>query len=238
MSDTALIALASITATPSATEQALARRDELVLEAAGLKLVTTPEHAQLAGDHLRNLKRYLKEVEEARKLVKGPVDALAADIQRVAKVLTEAAEAQVKRIDAMLGPYQQEQLRKQREAEEAARQEEQRILDEAATKAQKAVDSGRNVDAKLERIDAQAFNKVAEVRAGALAVAAPKVEGVSLRTEPDFEILDIHELYKVRPDLVKLEVDRSALKAYLKKFPKAELPGVKHWTKAATSVRV
>lgn len=238
MSDTVLIALAAIAATPSATEQALALRDELVLEAAGLKLVTTPEHAQLAGDHLRKLQRYLKDVEEARKQVKGPVDAIAAEIQRIAKTLTEAAEAQKKRLDGMLGTYQLEQQRLQREADEKARAEEQRILDEANAKAQKAIDSGRNVDAKLEKIDAQAFEKVAEVRAGALAVAAPKVEGVSLRTEPDFEVQDIHAIYKAHPELVKLEIDRSATKAYLKKFPKAEIPGLRHWTKAATSVRV
>ena len=52
MQSTAIISLAAITATPSATETALARRDELVLAAAGLKLVTTPEHAQIAGEHL------------------------------------------------------------------------------------------------------------------------------------------------------------------------------------------
>lgn len=237
------IALIALPIVPSAdaitaTEAALARRDELVLAAGGLKVVTTAEHAHLAGEHLRNLKRFSKDIEEARKRVKGPIDQFAAQIQEVAKLLTEAVAGQAKRIDSLLGTYQLEQQRLQREADEKARAEEQRILDEANAKAQKAIESGRNVDAKLEKIDAQAFDEVAEVRAQALAVAAPKVEGVSLRTEPDFEVLDIHAIYKARPDLVKLDVDRSALKSYLKKFPKAELPGVRHWTKAATSVRV
>jgi hypothetical protein len=237
MQSTAIITLNALPSAPTATEQALARRDELVLAAAGLKRVTTPESAQIAGDHLKALKQYLTDVETARKLAKGPVDELAKAIQSLAAELTEAAEQQRKRIDGMYSTYQAEQLRKQREAEAAARAEEQRILDEAAKKAAKAEASGRNVDAKLEKIDAKAFEQVATVRATVAAVAAPKIDGVGLRSEPDFEILDIHALYAAKPELVKLEVDRVALKSYLKKFPKAEIPGVKHWVRNFTATR-
>jgi hypothetical protein len=237
MQSTAIITLNALPSAPTATEQALARRDELVLAAAGLKLVTTPESAQIAGDHLKALKQYLTNVETARKAVKQPVDDLASEIQLLAAALTAAPQEQKKRIDSMLANYQAEQLRKQREAEAEARREEQRILDEAAAKAAKAEASGRNVDAKLEKIDAKAFEQVATVRATVAAVAAPKIEGVGLRSEPDFEILDLHALYAAKPELVKLEVDRVALKSYLKKFPKAELPGVKHWVRNFTATR-
>lgn len=236
--NTAIISLAAITATPAATETALARRDELVLAAAGLKLVTTADHAQIAGEHLRNLKQYLADVEESRKAAKAPVDKIAGEIQGLARFLTEAVTVQVARLSGMQGTYLLEQQRIANEAAAAARAKEQQILDEAAAKADAAIASGRNVDAKLERIDAKAFDAVAEVRAGALALAAPKVEGVSLRTEPDFEVTDVHALYAAHPALVKVEVDRAALKAYLKKYPKAELPGVKHWVKASTAVRL
>lgn len=218
-------------------QDAFDARDSLVIDAAKIRTVVSGSDAQLANDTLLDLKTFLDKIELARRAVKAPVDALASEIQKLAKDLTTAAQAEYDRVKKLLGTYQLEQQRLANEAAEKARKEEQRILAEAEEKARIAQESGRGVEKKLEKIDAKAFEQVAMVRATAAGAAALKLTGISVRTEPAFEIEDIHALYKARPDLVKLDVDKTALKSYLKKFPKAELPGVRHWQEAATSVR-
>lgn len=212
-------------------------RDALVLDAARVQTVVTIEDAQLAGDSLKSLKLFLAKVESARTTVKAPVLELGKSIDNLAKELTTAATEQYNRLNRLLGTFQQAQQRLADEASDKARKEEQRILDEAADKQRQIEASGVRVENRTEKLEDKTFNQIAEIRAVAIAATAPAVSGISLRQEPEFEILDIHALYKARPDLVKLEVDRAAMKSFLKKFPKAELAGVKHWLAAKTSVR-
>jgi hypothetical protein len=226
-----------IPGTPVATALAFERRDELVFAAAAVKAVTDPTTAEQAGNALKNLKAFSRDIDDKRTEVKRPIIALGKAIESLAAELTEAVEAEAKRISRLLGDYQLEVQRKQREAEEEARKKEQAILEEQQRKAQAAIDSGRNVEGKLEKIEAQTFEKVALVRAEAAAPVAPKIAGVATRQEVKFEVTDLAELYKARPELVKLEANTAAIKAVLKANPKLQLPGLRHWTEAATIVR-
>lgn len=233
----ALIIAPDIPGLPSATQRALDRRDELVLAAATVKAVTDPTTAEQAGTALKNLKAFSREIEDTRSEVKKPVLLIGKQIDALAAELTTAVEAEAKRISRLLGNYQLEVQRKQQDAERKAREEEQRILEEQNRKAQAAIDSGRNVEGKLENIEAQTFEKVALVRAEAAAPVAPKIAGVATRTEVKFEVTDIAALYKARPELVSLTPVTAAIKAVLRASPKLELPRVRHWTEAATIVR-
>jgi uncharacterized protein YhaN len=218
----------------TATENARERRDELVLDSAKIRAVVTVDDARLASDQLKDLKAFLTTIEEARKTVKGPVDTLAAKIQAIAKELTLEVQTQYDRLNRMVGTYQQEQQRLQREADEKARAAEQKILDDAAEKQRQIEASGVRVESRVEKNDAKAFEQIAAVRAQA--PVAPKLEGVGLRTVPEFEILDIHAVYAARPELVKLEISKSALNNLLNSNPKIVIPGVKHWRTAKSTV--
>ena len=237
MNTTEILLVPAITGEPSATAIAFEKRDALVIDAAKIRSVVTAEDATLADQTTKDLKAFLRDIETARKEAVAPALARSRAINDLADNLCMAVDAEKDRLSKLVGAYLLEQRRLADEAARKAREEEQRILNEAAAKAQAAIDSGRNIDAKLERIDAKAFQQVAEVKAAALSVAAPTFKGTALRTEPAFEITDIHALYKAHPELVKIEIDRAALKFYLKKFPKAELPGVRHWVEAATASR-
>lgn len=234
---TAPIIVPEIVGNALITPSAFDTRDSLVIDAAKIQTVVTTADAQLAGDALKELKAFLDKIETARKAVKAPVDALASEIQKLAKDLTSAVQEQYDRLKRINGTFLAEQQRLANEATQRARDEEQRILNEAAERQRQIEASGVRVESRVEKLEEKAFNQIAQVRAEAATIAAPVVSGISLRQEPDFDILDIHELYKSKPELVKLEVDRAALKSYLKKFPKAEVPGVKHWVTAKSSVR-
>ena len=67
---------------------------------------------------------------------------------------------------------------------------------------------------------------------------APKLEGLSLRSEVKFEVTNIQALYEAFPGMVLLSPNNAAIKAQLKTLPAGQsLPGVRHWKEAKTSVR-
>lgn len=219
----------------SATENARERRDELVLHSASIRIVKTADDAQLAADALKDMKGFTRSIEDARTTVKAPVLKLTKDIDGLAKELTTAVTVETDRVSRLLGTYQQEQQRLLREQQEAAAREEQRIIEEANANAQKAIDSGRGVDGKLEKIEAQTFQKVAEVRAAVPTTAA--ISGLAGATDIIIEVTDLAALYAVRPELVKLELNLSLTKALIKANPKIALPGITHRQQAKVVVR-
>lgn len=221
----------------TATENARERRDELVLHSAKIRVVKTAEDAQTAADALKDMKGFTREIEDARTAVGAPVLKLTKEINGLAKELTTAVEAESTRVARLLGTYQQEQQRLANEAAEAARAKEQQILQKAQDKALDIQASGRNVDAKLDNLEAKTFEKIADVRAGALSVAQPAIAGIASGKETIVEVIDLHALYKARPELVKLELNLALAKATIKASPNIELPGLKHYQQAKVSVR-
>jgi len=234
---TELLTVPPISGTALATQQALDRRDELVLSAATVTIVTDPATAEQAATVLKELKAFQRQVEASREDVKRPVIVIGKAIEALAAELTTAVDEQSRRVSRLLGDYQNEVRRQQEKTAREAREEEQRIRDEADTKAQAAIDSGRSVDKKLEKIETQTFAQIATVRSVAVTPVAPKIAGVATRNEVKFEVTDIDELHRSRPELVTLTPNTAAIKAVLKASPKIQLPGIRHWTEAQTIVR-
>lgn len=232
----ALIDLPHISVNPTATQLAFDKRDALVLGAAMITTVITTTEAQDASNSLKELKAFTRAIEDQRKFVKQPVLELSKRIDDLAKELTVAVDSEAARVSRLLGDYSLEQQRLQREAEQKARDEERRIQEEAARKQQAAIDSGKNVEAKLEKIEAKTFVQVAEVRAQ-VGQAAPKIAGVATRNEVKFDITDAAALYAVRPELFTLTPNAAQIKSLLKAAPNIQLPGLQHWTEAQTVVR-
>ena len=223
----------NLTGLPSIVIAAMDKRDELVLHSATIRRINSNDEAAAAKKAIDALAVFHKAIESQRKAAKAPFLATGKEIDALADTLSIAVKDEDTRLNKLLGQFIQEQRRLQAEAEQKARDEERRIMLEAEEKARKAVESGKNVDAKLEKIDAKTFQAVAETRA-AVANVAPQID-VTLRVTPKFEITDIAALYAARPELVKLEVNTAMMNSLLRAAPKIILPGVRHWTEAKAS---
>jgi len=150
--------------------------------------VTNADEYQAAADEVMAIKSKWKEIEDARKALKQPVDEAAKRIQAFFKppldFLTKA-EGIIKR---KMVEWKSEQDRiareEQRKAEEKARKERERLEREAA----KAAAAGREERAEVLRERAEV------VVAAPVAPVVPKVGGISERTIWKFEIVDASQL--------------------------------------------
>jgi hypothetical protein len=225
----------------SATEAAFDKRDTLALACGTVSSIANPEQAEHAAALLKEVKGFTRLIEDSRKTVKEPVLDLSRRIDTLAKELVDFLDQDANRISKLLGAYQMEQARLARVAQEKAYQDEQRILREAEEKKHVADETARSQavsDRRIEKIEAQTFESIAQVRASAAAVAvASKPSGIATRMATKFEVTDIHALYAARPEMVKLEAAAAVINAVLRSNPKASIPGLRTWEEAAAIVR-
>jgi hypothetical protein len=180
-------------------------------------------------------KERLAEVERQRveQAERDRVAAEQAERDRVAREEREALEAKASKARSLAAVQRAnaelEAARvRQAEADEAARQ--QAVIDAAHREEQAKLAEAARAD---EITQAIVSNRVAVVNA-----APSKPQGTATRQEVCYEITDITALYEAAPYLVKLEPNVTALKAALKALPEGkQLPGVKSWLEARTSVR-
>jgi hypothetical protein len=135
---------------------------------------------------------------------------------RLAMLAAEQAELDAKAARARSEKGRQAALDAKAEAERKAEEEKNRL-------AKQAIAEG------LKR-DEQTAIEIGKAHATAAVVQQAKPQGIAVRKDVEFEILDITELYEAAPYLVKLEPNTAALKSALKQLPEGKsLPGVKHW---------
>ncbi len=137
----------------TAAEDAIQRRDTLLASARRGTSVRTADGAQRAAEIMREIKAFTGLIEATRKEVKAPVLEIGKKIDSVSNTLTADLQAEYDRISRLLGAYQAEERRKQEEAAQRAREEEQRLLEEAAAK-QRAIDE--EAQRKAEELEAKA----------------------------------------------------------------------------------
>ena len=152
--------------------------------------------------------------EEARQALQRENDRIAEEArQKAARARTEGGRERA----------EQEAEQRKKDAEEQARKDKEE-RDRIAAKEQKARD------------DEEARRVAANREQAALATAKPKGTATSLKIM--YEVTDIVALYEAAPYLVTMTENVAALKSALKGLqPGKHLPGVKHWTEAATITR-
>jgi hypothetical protein len=146
--------------------------------------VTTADEYQAAADEVMAIKSKWKEIEDARKALKQPVDEAAKRIQSFFKPPLDFLARAENIIKRKMVSWKSEQDRiareEQRKAEEKARKERERLEREAA----KAAAAGREERAEVLRERAEV------VVSAPVAPVAPKVSGISERSVWKFEIVD------------------------------------------------
>lgn len=231
-----LIHVPALSGTPTVTQDAFDRRDLFLMGIGLVSTVTTRIEADEAALSLTKLKAFTREIEAERKQVKAPIILLSKSIDQLAKDLVCDLTQEGNRVGGLIGDYQAEQERLRRKAAAEAAEQERQIKEEAEAKALKAIESGRSVEKKLDKIDEKAFTMIAAVRA-VEATAPTKIAGLATRRQVKIEVLDIYALAASRPELVEMQINTSAVTAIVRKNPNLVLPGIRHWTENTTVVR-
>jgi hypothetical protein len=212
------------------------RRDVAVLEARQITSIGDAFEAESAADALRAVSNLWKEIEAARKTIKGPVDDLVKKIQDTAKTFCADLVIEEERLKRLLGDHQAAEQRKADKLRREAQEEADRLAREAATAARAAERATNGAQAE----QAQQAAAVAEVKAVEARVAVAEIKreapsGTVLRQTYKFEVTDINALFKARPDLCVIEPNGAAIRAQIPH--NQNIPGLRIWQEAKASVR-
>jgi hypothetical protein len=205
--------------------EAEARKSELLTLAGNVTTVSSNDESGDAQHVTRKLAALRIEVEKHRKMVKEPINLIGKLIDATAKGFIADVEAEEKRIAKLVGDHAMEvaRIRAAKEAEERRAFEEARAAREAAgAAAATAEGSGRIADiiaakkAEAERMETLAARMEASAEVATTRIA----DGV--RFAWDFEIEDIHSVYRSAPDLIDLTCRRSAILSWFRELEAAD----------------
>jgi len=185
-------------------DEAIQRKAALLSNSAVITAVADNDDSARAQFHTRQLAAMRIEVEKSRKLVKEPVNRIGKMIDQAAAEFLVEITAEEGRIKQLVGKHAEEVLRIKAEKEAA-----ERAAFEAARAAREAAEEG-GIAAVLA-----AKKAAAEKLEASNEVAATKV-AAGVRFEWDFEVVDIEAVYRAVPQLVSLEIKRSAVLAWLR----------------------
>jgi hypothetical protein len=243
----------------STTPEAEARKSALLKEAGAITAIKDKEGADVARYCLKEMNEFTTLLEKSRKEVKKPVLEAGDKIDNAAKACAKEVEEQKARITRLITDHAQEQariqqeaLRKQQEAEaelqrkreeeeaKAAEAErlailaEEAVLDAANKKQREAARKLADEAKKKEDEAASAAMQVSiseenSLQASLLVMSSAPTKGV--KPVLDYEVTDIHALYKAYPGLCDITPKRRDILTYIKGCQDADeeiaLPGIK-----------
>lgn len=235
--------------------EAEAQKKSILEQSKKITAVGTELEVDLARLVLNRLAIFRLELEKSRKTVKEPVLAVGKAIDSQALRFGVETANEEGRLTALVSEYarQQEAIRREaerkaaeaarlaeetRKAEERARIEAERAQEEARMSAfddaKAPENASRAVQEAADRaaqsfmvVEAERKTKEEEAEKAKMQIAAP-VKGT--KAEWDFEVENIHTLYKHNPMLVELSPKRREILEFLKRFTPGsspEIPGLK-----------
>lgn len=231
-------------------------RKALALEtASGIFSVDSPESQAEAVRALQQIRAVRKVVETSRKACKSELQKPVETLDQAAKAFDQDLANEEARLTNDVNAYQAAERKRAQEAEQArqeairkAQAEADRIAreaQEAKRKAEELADSFSPEDeerkaaalaqAKAEELKRQqeAAQKAAQAP---LAPTPAKTQGMVVTEKPMFEVLDIHELYKAAPHLVRMEPNTQEINRQLSAGIRT-IAGLRIWVETKTTFR-
>lgn len=220
----------------------LDKRNELIAKSDAVQPITEPSQEAFAVSCGIELSRLLKLAESSRKELKAPVLEVGKQIDQIAADYSTPIQQALDRVSSIVARWQESEKQRiideeKRKHEEFIRLEQERYaLENQAKDLTKSIDSDETLDlaikAEQEAIKAKTLADMAmTIQVAPICKSKGSVSG----TEKFVEVLDVHALYKARPELVKLEAKVGAIKAVWS--PGIEIPGVRCWQEAKASFR-
>ena len=186
--------------------------------------ITTPEEYEQAAEMGREIKRKAKAVKELFQPIKEAANKAHKAACEQERLMLDPLNAAEKAIKTGMNAYVMEQERKRREMEEEARRqrelEEKRLLEAAI--AEEGKGNSQQAEQALEEALVMAETPVA------IAEAAPKAKGVSVRTDWEIESIDDSLVPIALQGIVIRPVDRAAIMRLVRASKgQISIPGVK-----------
>ncbi len=221
------------------------RQNHLCALAEKITKVSSQQDQEDAVDIAAQIKAFMNNVEAERKELKKPVIDMGKMLDDKIKAFIEKSELAYSSLTKAISVWQEsERIREARirEEEEKKRVEALRLVAEQEAALHKKIQEARSEMAKealeieLEKKNQEFRDTIIESHA-AVAVAAPeRPKGVSVTKSYDFEVLNIHEVYKHNSALVKLEANKVVIKSMLRQGM-TTCPGLKIF-EAKTEVNI
>lgn len=215
-------------------------RNEIALRASAVVAVIDVPSLELAGASAKEIRRHLKDVEDARVTLTAPL--LAA--QRLLKSLSDdyckPLADELKRLERMATDFNDAEKRRVQEAERVRIMAFQRANQERLEAEEKARKSALkiNTDGQLakamqtEQAALEAAQKAQDILRAPTAEVA-KAKGQSVRKYLKHEVLDIKAVYAARPELCHIEIKPAAVQATC--VPEVPVPGLHlYWQERST----
>lgn len=227
--------------TPEA--QAIAQEAENTLGLIQAVRITTPEEAQAAVDHCKEIKAKAKKLEDLRFSMTRPLD----DAKKAIMDFFRAPADHLAKCETLLKgsitAFQQEQARVAAAAEQERRRleqlererqaEEQRNAEALLQQAEEAAAAGDTATAEALESQAMAVQEVAAPIAVAAYVAPEKPRGAAVRKIWKARVIDA----ALVPEEFKI-INEKALDAYAKSMKEdAKLPGVEFYSEDSLAIR-
>jgi hypothetical protein len=152
---------------PSASELALATRDEILVRLRAGTAIPSPESAVRAAELLREAKGFCGLIESHRKAAKAPVLDIGRAIDGLALTLTSDMEVEVNRVGQLLAAFQEGERRREEDARRRAAEEQARILREQQEREAKARAEADAAGRARREAEANAAREAAELEAKA-----------------------------------------------------------------------
>jgi phage-related minor tail protein len=238
---------------------------EIIARSASITRVSGPDENDTARASIKALAAMRNAVSKCRETIKKPVLEIGRKIDSAAKEFVGEIDAEEKRVTGLVAGYAAEvererqrvlrEMEAKRQAEEQARREQEETARaaeaariaaeqaawEASDDAQSAKAAEAAKQAEESRRAAEEAAKAAESKREMIAPPPAKAEGVKF--EMDYEVTDVHALYRFRPAFVNLEARRADILAWLKtiddldSIPEPDECGIRITRRAKVSTR-
>ncbi|MDD2707532.1 MAG: hypothetical protein PHV34_05935 [Verrucomicrobiae bacterium] len=225
-------------------------------EAANITEISTQEAQEEAAYSMAVIKKLMNGIEASRTEIKKPVLDLGKRIDALAKIAVDELRSESGRLARLVATFEDEKRKKA--AEEAAKlraeierieaekrkvaeeqERKQREAQEAASKAKSEAER-RRLEEVAEKLKIEGEKKKLDAAQQQLALSAKPIEkktkGVTLRTVPHFEILNINELHKAKPLYCRIEPNAELINTAILRG-EMDFPGLRCWTTKEAGVR-
>lgn len=230
--------------TVGASEEAELYRNNLALRATAIKAITDAASQTVAAVVAVDIRTYVKETRESGLALRRPINRLIDRIKEVEDDHLTPLVALQEQIESMATNFQEAEERRVDE-EQQKREAEFRNLEQERIEAEmlaKKIAATMQTEEQL----AEALAKESDARAKAEAVQAKlreplperqKASGMSFRRLPRWEVTNLQELAKARPDLVRMEPNAAGILATCNPNMPNMPPGLKMWWEKETVTR-
>ena len=191
------------------------------------------------------LKSITKGVEASRVLVKKPVLEIGSLIDNTAKNFVGPVLDEISRLSKLISSFQKEEIEKAeklRREQEAIRAkalkeaEEKRLQLEAQEAAAKTAAQKLDVLQQQEAEEKKLEEAVRQTAQAENSIAPARTAGMVVKKSWKFEVIDIHALFKAKPDLCVITPNNAAIRGMISGGMR-ECPGLRIYEDISTTVR-